>query len=457
MQARLKARWIFPVDRPPIENGVVEIAGGIIVDVRQARPHEVAEDLGDVAILPGLINAHAHLEFNLVAKPFDPPLPFTSWIRSLMAYRREAFGADTALKVAAIAAGWREAAASGTTLIGEIATDDWSLDAMHLRSHHAPRDERDASSRFISAENRRLSGATGSSRGAMTATYAAGPRVVAFRELIGLRAETVARQEAIAEEWLASFNGTSNIAAAISPHAPYSVSPMLLTRAVSLAQQHNAPVAMHLAETRAELEFLASGRGEFVDMLRGFGAIPDEGLPTGLRPLDILRALADAPRALVVHGNYLVDDEIDFLAARPQMSVVYCPRTHQFFGHEPHPWRRLLTQGVNVAIGTDGRGSNPDLSVWNELTFLRSRFPDVAPQTLLEMGTLAGARSLGFDADCGSLTLGKRADLVVVSVNGSVAVDDPQELLFVAGQQILATRFARLTPTPSAWARTPMA
>ncbi len=405
MQIRFKVRWVFPIDRPPIENGVVEIADGVIVDVRRARTQEVAEDLGDVAILPGLVNAHAHLEFSLAVKPFEPSLPFTSWIRSLMTYRREAFGTDAQLKGTAIEAGWRESAAAGTTLIGEIATDDWSLDSTHLRSHHAS-------------------------------------RVVAFRELIGLRLETVARQDAIAEEWLTRFSGTPNIVAALNPHAPYSVSPTLLTRTVSLARQHNAPVAMHLAETRSELEFLASGQGEFTDMLRGFGAMTDEGLPTGLRPLDILRTLANAPRVLIVHGNYLVDDEIKFLAARPHMSVVYCPRTHAFFGHEPHPWRRMMTQGINVAIGTDGRGSNPDLSVWNELTFLRSCFVDVAPRTLLEMGTLAGARALGFEADCGSLTPGKRADLVVVSLAGQTMVTEPHELLFVPQQRILQTRFA---------------
>lgn len=403
MQTRLKARWVFPVDRSPIENGVVEISDGIIVDVRQASSHEVAEDLGDTAILPGLVNAHAHLEFSLVEKPFVPPLPFTNWIRSLMSYRREAFAADASTKAEAIAAGCHEMAAAGTTLIGEIATDDWSL----------------------------------------SQTRVTGPRVVAFRELIGLRTEAIARQEMIAEEWLATKHNKPNFVAALSPHAPYSVSPMLLSRAVSLARRRSAPVAMHIAETRAELEFLASGCGEFAEMLRSFGAIPDDGFPTKKRPLDILRALAEAPRALVVHGNYLVEDEIDFLAEQPQMSVVYCPRTHAYFQHEPHPWQRLLSQGINVALGTDGRGSNPDLSIWNELTFLRQQFADASPQTLLQMGTLAGARALGFEADCGSLTPGKRADLVVVSVDDGVTVNDPHELLFVPGQRILETRFGR--------------
>jgi cytosine/adenosine deaminase-related metal-dependent hydrolase len=318
-----------------------------------------------------------------------------------MAYRREAFGADATLKAAAIAAGWRESAAAGTTLVGEIATDGWSLDS----------------------------------------TDASGPRVVAFRELIGLRAETVARQEAIAEDWLTRLSGTSNIVAALSPHAPYSVSLSLMAHVVLLAKERGHAVAMHLAETQSELEFLASGRGELAEMLRGFGAMPSQGLPIGLRPLDYLRALSISPRALIVHGNYLVEDEIDFLAARPQMSVVYCPRTHAYFGHEPHPWRRLLAKGINVAVGTDGRGSNPDLSIWNELTFLRDRFADVAPQTLLMMGTLAGARALGFAHDCGSLTPGKRADLIVVSLPGFTTTNDPHELLFVEEQQILETRF----------------
>ena len=78
MHTRLKARWVFPVDRLPIESGVVETANGLIVAVRRAKPKEVAEDLGDVAIVPGLVNAHAHLEFSLVEKPFEPPLPFTN-------------------------------------------------------------------------------------------------------------------------------------------------------------------------------------------------------------------------------------------------------------------------------------------------------------------------------------------------------------------------------------------
>lgn len=384
-----KARWVIPVDRPPIENGVVEVREGRITAVRSALPREVCRDLGDVAVLPGLINAHAHLEFSLVEPPFQPARPFTDWIRSLVAYRRREFSPTSTVQRDAVSRGATESAESGTASLGEIATLGWDEAALPAN----------------------------------------GPRVVAFRELIGLKPDAVAMQIELAEEWLRRKG--ERVIYGLSPHAPYSVAPELLSRSVELAVRFNAPVAMHLAETRGELEFLMHSRGEFVEMLKSFGAWPENGLPLGRRPLDILRTLANAPRALVVHGNYLVDEEIDFIAARPQMSVVYCPRTHEFFGHEPHPWRQLLGKGANVALGTDGRGSNPDLSLWNELIFLRERFPDVAPGVLLELGTLAGARALGCEHDCGTITLGKRADLVTISLTGS---GDPLEQLFANGR-----------------------
>lgn len=397
---RLKARWVFPVVQPPIENGIVEIDGEHLSAVRPAGSHEVATDLGDVAILPGLVNAHTHLEFSLLRQPLEPPLPFTDWIRNLVAYRRTTFAADAQAKLAALRAGWQESARAGTTLVGDIATDAWSDEA--------------------------FSGL--------------GPRVVGFRELIGLRPDAVAVQHSVARRWLELKDSQLR---GLSPHAPYTVAPELLQQVVQLAKQHDATIAMHVAETRAELELLRAGTGEFADMLRDFGAWPEGGLPTPRRSLDILRELADAPRALVVHGNYLLDDEIDFLANRPNLTVVFCPRTHAFFQHEPYPLRTMLNRGVRVAIGTDGRGSNPDLSVWNELLFVRQHFPDIAPSRLLELGTLAGARALGFD-NCGHLSVGQRADLAIVMLpSGSDA--DPHERLLSPDTHVVETVIAART------------
>lgn len=196
-----------------------------------------------------------------------------------------------------------------------------------------------------------------------------------------------------------------------------------------MAVAFRAPVAMHLAETQAELELLAHGTGEFVDLLRDFGVWTPDAIPRRSRPLDYLKRLAAVEHGLVVHGNYLSDEELDFVVDHPNLTVVYCPRTHAWFGHELHPWRRLLNRGASVAIGTDSRASNPDLSVWNELLFLRQRFPDVESRLLLELGTIRGARGLGLSDQTGTLTPGKRADLAVIDLTGATSDSNPYSLL----------------------------
>jgi cytosine/adenosine deaminase-related metal-dependent hydrolase len=152
---------------------------------------------------------------------------------------------------------------------------------------------------------------------------------------------------------------------------------------------------------------------------------------------DILRELARAPRGLVVHGNFLQAAEYQLLAKSPQLSVVYCPRTHAQFGHPPHPWRELLNQGINVALGTDSRASNPDLSLWRELQFLRQNFPLVPGELLLELGTRRGASALGVADLVGDLATGRRADFAVVALPDRADPTDPHDLLFDPASRIV--------------------
>ena len=121
----------------------------------------------------------------------------------------------------------------------------------------------------------------------------------------------------------------------LSPHAPYSVHPDLLAAVVELSNRHKIPVAMHLAESPEELELLRHGRGPLRSFLEELGAWDATAVTPGSRPLDYLRLLARAHRALVIHGNFLDDEEIAFLAAADRMSVVYCPRTHDWFAPSP--------------------------------------------------------------------------------------------------------------------------
>jgi cytosine/adenosine deaminase-related metal-dependent hydrolase len=220
----------------------------------------------------------------------------------------------------------------------------------------------------------------------------------------------------------------------LSPHAPYTVPQELFERAIGLAVRHAAPVAVHLAETAAELELLATGTGELVEMMRSLRLWRPELHPQGRRPIDWLRTLAAVPHGLVVHGNYLDDEELDFLAANENLTLVYCPRTHAYFGHPPHPFRRLLELGGRVALGTDGRSSNPDLDLWGEARFLRTRHPDLPSGTILDLATRRGAEALGVADRHGALAPGRPANFLAVSLTGS-GTDEPPDL-FAAGSRV---------------------
>lgn len=154
-----------------------------------------------------------------------------------------------------------------------------------------------------------------------------------------------------------------------------------------------------------------------------------EVLAPGGHPLDYLKLLAQAPRALVVHGNYLGDEAFGFLAGhREHMSLVHCPRTHAFFDHPSLDLARLLNQGVHLALGTDSRASNPDLCVLREMRHVARHHPKICPDDILAMGTLESARALGRGTEVGSLTLGKQADLVAIPTTATNG-QSPQALL----------------------------
>jgi cytosine/adenosine deaminase-related metal-dependent hydrolase len=224
----------------------------------------------------------------------------------------------------------------------------------------------------------------------------------------------------------------------LSPHAPYSVHLDLLKAVIELSKVHQVPVAMHLAESHEELELLRCGTGPLRAFLEELGAWSQSFIPLGTRPMDFLRLLASAHRALIVHGNYLDDEEIAFLGANAaHIAAVYCPRTHDWFAHAPYPLEKMLAAGATVAVGTDGRGSSPDLNLFEELRFAARRHPDVAWSQILRMGTMDGAKALGREKEIGSLAEGKQADLAIVALPDRDAAD-PHELLFDSAEPVTA-------------------
>jgi len=398
---KLRARLIAPVASPP-GAGFVELHRGRI-SALSATPDSTALDLGNVALLPGLVNAHTHLELSDCAQPLDTRRHFTEWVGELLAHR-QARPPVWPPGHSPVARGAREIRDTGSTQAGDIVAADWSPDQLpptgpggvaflellgfgadrratllRLAQDHLDRHpSRPPPGTATNAESR----APGTTPADPTSSSATSP----------------ATNPRVPSDWLT----------ALSPHAPYSVHRDLLRAVIDLAIAADAPVAMHVAETPEERQLLTHQSGPFVSFLDRLGVPWRGGLMESCQ--EVLQELARAPRALIIHGNDLTPDEIVWLATQPHMTVVYCPRTHAGFGHSPHPWARLLEQRVPIALGTDSRASNPNLSLWEELQFLARRHPELPPTTLLEWGTRNGARALwGTVSDRTSRSMGHPA------------------------------------------------
>lgn len=396
----VRARYLFPGDAAPLRDACLTVQDGRIVAVGAADAAQVL-DLGQAAILPGLINAHTHLEFSRLDAPLGTPhMPFSDWIRCVIAWRNEqrtVAGESDRWRTRGINAGIRESERAGITTLGEIAT----LPVIPI------------------ARYQDLAG-------------------IAFLELLGLRDELHDGLMAAAEQFVANFRSIPCGRPGLSPHAPYTVSTKLLERILRLSVQHQLPVAMHLAESREELALLRDAGGPLVELLRDLEAWQAGAIPLSARPMLYLESLARAQRSLVIHGNYLDPGEIEFVARhRQRMSLVYCPRTHAYFGHEPYPLAEMLKAGARVALGTDSRASNPDLDVLNELRFAARRHPLVSPREILRMATIDAAGALGLDDRAGSLAVGKVADFVVLPI-GDDEPQDPHELIFTSDSRASA-------------------
>ena len=372
----IRCAWLVNPGKAPRKNIRVTIVNGTVAELCEAPADELSQ-IADVAIMPSFVNVHTHLEFSRLPAPLAPSTPFSDWIRSVIQYRSagpdgEQFMTD------GIRSGLHESRNAGVRLIGEISTTEHGVSTLQQ-----------------AIEEARISG-------------------VSFRELIGFSADHVSGQLNAAGKHLETTPAIYTIAdehqlvRGLSPHAPYSVHPELFEGLVDIARRTTVPVAMHLAETVDEVELLLNQTGRFVDFLQSLNLWDPQILAPGTAPLRYLEKLAQLERALAVHGNYFGPAEIEFLSRHPHVAVVYCPRTHAYFGHTPHPWQQLQSAGAVVLLGTDSRASNPDLSVWKELQFVASR-KNVAPVwELLPMITTSAAAALGFDEEDFVVKVGNR-------------------------------------------------
>lgn len=395
----LRARHVLPIVSEPVENGWVRIERGRIAGVGRGRPSGAVHDLGDAILLPGLVNAHTHLEFSDLDRPLPAGGGLPAWIERLVAMRRSrsAAGAhDDARLRAAVVSGLEQSAAAGVTAIGEIAT------ASHPFAGHA------------------------------------GPLVRVYREALGLApvAMAAARSSLVRDLERMGSEGTR---IGVSPHAPYSVAESLGRQVVGEAIRRRLPVMMHLAESHDEAELLATGGGALRTLLERLGAWQPAAPPRLLPVADWITLLARAPRGVVVHGTFLPEDEaaLSRLARhRDRLCVVVCPRTTLALSGRLPPVEAFRAAGIRVAIGTDSRASNPDLSVLAECRTLVEG-GGASPAEALSMATVQAAWAVGFERRCGILASGRVADLVVLRPGGRYG--DPHEAAVDPATRIAAT------------------
>jgi cytosine/adenosine deaminase-related metal-dependent hydrolase len=375
------AAWVLPIVPPPIRDGWVAIDRGRIVDVGEGRPAATGR-LPDttVAILPGLVNAHTHLELSWMRGKVPPGDAMPSWAERLIGLRRSTPQPDVREPIVDAI---REARASGTTLVGDV----------------------------------------GNTVAACEPLAASPLSAVFFLELIGFRPCDCPSIMADAQRRLGQPAGGDSVRAAIAAHAPYSVSPDLL-RAIGRVVR-DSPLSIHLGESRDEIEFLAQGTGRWRTLLERIGAWTQDWTPPRCGPVEYLDRLGLVhDRLLAVHGVELADDELQRLAAA-DATVVTCPRSNRWTGAGAPPIERFYAAGVRVAIGTDSLASVEDLNMFNELAAVRRIAPRVPAARLLRSATLDGARALGFQPEFGSIERGKRADLIAVRVPpGEVDVEE---------------------------------
>jgi aminodeoxyfutalosine deaminase len=380
----VRARIVLPIRGQPVENGFVATSRDHVTAVgRWTATHsdEKVVDLGNSILLPGLVNAHCHLDYTDMAG-LPPRKQFPDWIKGLLALKAAASYTDYA---AAWLNGARMLARIGTTTVGDIEAVPELLPDV---SSSTPL------------------------------------RIFSFLELTGVRSKRPAVEilrEASAK--IESLSSKGNLAG-ISPHALYSTTPELLNQTARLARRKRWRVAMHVAESIEEQEMYVQGRGPMFDWLRSQRDMSD--CDGGSPVQQVRRCGLLGENFLAVHANCLEPDDIAALAESGS-SVAHCPRSHAYFQHPLFLYERLAKAGVNVCLGTDSlasvlqvRREKVELNMFAEMRAFAERHPEVEAEEIVRMATENGARALGLQEQVGGIFEGGAADIIAIPFAGKL-------------------------------------
>ena len=392
----LSADWLLPIEGPPIEAGAVVIEDGRIAAVGTTEDLGEGTHYDDAVIIPGFVNAHSHLEYAVYAGFGDGLGDFAEWI-TLHIQRKARIGWDEYIDVAKLGAA--QCLASGVTTVGDCS----------------------------------YSGATA------VACAELGLRATVYLEVFGADPARALEHFAAIRDRVADAFST-RVRPGVSPHAPYSVSIELYEACAELG----LPIATHISESRAEVAYLRTGTGAWGGYKDLLVASPGKTGTHLLAEHDLL-----GPNVVAAHCVVLDEEEIRLLASTGT-GVAHCPRSNAALGCGVAPLAELRAAGARIGVGTDSPASAPSFDFFDELrsVLLSARARAARPDVLsageaLELGTLGSARALGLDEEIGSLVPGKRADLAVVSLEGSAYLpwEDPAGAVVLGGSpdRVIAT------------------
>jgi cytosine/adenosine deaminase-related metal-dependent hydrolase len=386
----LRARTVLPVSRPPVDNGALVVSGNKIRAVGPWRnlvgqTGETVLDLGEVILLPGLVNAHCHLDYTGMAGEFLPPKSFTDWIKLITTAKGGWTYSD-------FSQSWLNGAQmllrNGTTTVAdfenvpELLPEVWSATPL---------------------------------------------RVFSFLEMTGVKSRRDPRAILdAAVEKIESLGKSSRNAAGLGPHAPYSTMPELLRLTAETARQRGCLLATHAAESVEEFEMFQNARGVMFDWLaRNQRDNSDCGLGSPVTHLARNDMLGE--NLTVIHANLLAPGDAELLA-RNHVHVVHCPRSHDYFSHPPFPRQQLADAGVNLCLGTDSlstvrkvKRQKLELNLFEEMRRLAAADNTVSPEEILRMATINGAKAMGMAGQIGELSPNAFADLITIPFTGKIA------------------------------------
>lgn len=384
---RVSADWILPIADVPIGGGAVTLDQGRIVSVGGSDGSEDVS-LGRAAVLPGLVNAHTHLELAYLHGQIPPAPSFLEWVRPMLAARAARSGSDEAAIAGAARRAIQFARTTGTSLVGDV-TNTLAAVAL-LREARMP--------------------------------------ACVFHELIGFGGRNVEEQVSAARTTIDKLGSDDDLRVSLAPHAPYSVSPALFTAIRRDLDAHMPMVStVHLGESPEEVEFVRSGTGPWRTLLERMGVWNADWQAPQCSPVEYLADIGFLTGSvLAVHGVQFEGSDLDRLRALG-MTLVSCPRSNRHVGVGSPPLEAFYAMDVDVAFGTDSLASVADLNMFSELAEARRIAPKVPARALLRSATLTGATALGFGDAFGSIEPGKRASLVAVHVPDGVT--DVEEYL----------------------------